>query len=66
MELFALLFGNVMQRMFHNTNNGKNSFYKLCTTIKLSITDLCIKLSAIIKEFEGTIDFDTDGSAVIF
>lgn len=63
-ELFALLFGNVMQRMFHNTE-GKKSFYKLCTTIKLPITDICTKLAAIIKEGEGATDYDIDGSTML-
>jgi hypothetical protein len=63
-ELFAFLFGNVMQRMFH-TNKGKSVYYKLSIIIKHPIVEICSLLNKTIKEMSGTTEFEFEGASVV-
>ena len=63
-ELFALLFGTVMQRMFY-TNKGKSVYYKLNVIIKHPIVEICSLLNKAIKELSGTTELEFEGASVI-
>ena len=63
-ELFALLFGNVMQRMFQTNSNTKYSYYNLNLTIRKPIDYICKQFKQIILDNKGVPEFDYESSIV--